>query len=62
MGDGVVDGVDGKEEVVLGEVGVEAGGAEVFADVLGGVREGFRDACCEAGGGIGELGAVGYGP
>ena len=57
----VVGGVDGEEEVVGGEVGVEAGGAEVLADVLRGVGVGERD----AGGlafGVVELGAVGDGP
>ena len=44
MRDGVVDGVDGEEEVVGGEVGVEAGGAEVFADVLRGRSECLGDA------------------
>ena len=34
VGDGVVDGVDGEEEVFGADVVVEAGGAEVFADVL----------------------------
>ena len=33
VGDGVVDGVDAEEKVFWAEVVVEAGGAEVFADV-----------------------------
>ena len=59
--DGVVDGVDGEEEVVWGEVGVEAGGAEVLADVLRRAGEGLADAGGQAGGGE-QLGTVLHGP
>ena len=44
VGGGVVDGVDGEEEIAGGEVVVEARGAEVFADVLRGDGEGLGDA------------------
>ena len=50
VGDGVVDGIDGEEQVVRREVGVEARGAEVLADVLRGRGEGFCDASGKAGG------------
>ena len=44
MGGAVVDGEDCEEQVFAGEVGVEARGAEVLADVLLGRGEGFGDA------------------
>ena len=59
-GVGVVDGVDGVEGVVGGEVGVEAGGAEVFADVLGSGADVLGDTGVDAV--LGDLGAVGDGP
>ena len=57
----IVGGVDGEEEVVGGEVGVEAGGAEVLADVLRRVGVGEGDAGGQALG-VEELGAVLHGP
>ena len=59
--DGVVDGVDREEEVAIAEVFVEAGGAEVFADVLGGIGEGLGDAGGAAVG-VEQFGTVGHGP
>ena len=50
VGDGVVDGVDGEEQIVRREVGVEARGAEVLADVLSGRGECLGDAGGKAGG------------
>ena len=44
VGGAVVDGVDGEEQILAAEVVVEARGAEVFADVLLGMAEGFGDA------------------
>ncbi len=55
VGRGVVDGVDGEEQVIGAEVGVEAGGAEVFADALGGAGVGIGDASA-------KLGAILYRP
>ena len=46
-GGAVVYGVGGEEEVVGREVGVDAGGAEVFANALEGVGEGLGDATAE---------------
>ena len=61
VGDGVVDGVYGEEKIVGGEVGVEANGAEVFADVLRGAGEGLGNAGGKTGGGE-QFGAVLRGP
>ncbi len=58
---GIIDGVDGEEQIVGSEVGVEAGGSEVFMDVLRRAREGLADAGGQAGGGK-QFGAVLHGP
>ena len=48
VGVAVIDGVDAEEQIVLGEIRVDAGGAEIFADMLRRIGERFGNAARRA--------------
>ena len=57
----VIHGIDAEEQIVRGQVGVDPRGAEIFADVLWRIGEGFCNPAWRAIR-IKQLGTVGYRP